>query len=527
MFGVAVLAVVGITAAGVAVVRSEFSGWTSPFRPAQQAQARKPYASEVARAYLDAFSRGDAQAAAVLTDDPVAAELVLGTVLSRMAAQSIDIAFDGVQVGSGVVDGRFRVRWHFPQRHSWGYANHLTLLENAEGWVVRWTPALVHPALRSGHALAVRTRSGRPAVLDADGKAIAVWRGDRAQAVSGYPVPVMFPGLAGVAQDRVADDWAVVLVDEAGHKIKVLYGKDPATTRPLRSTIKEALQRAAQKAVDTAAGAATLVALKPSTGDILAVAQNRGAEPVALSGLYPPGSVFKMATAAAALKSGATSVATRLGCPGEVTIGGRTIANDDRFDLGKVALRTAFARSCNTTFARLAADLTSAELVEAADRLGLNADFAVPGVATELGTVVPADTEVQRIEDGIGQGDVVVTPFGAALMAATVSAGRAVVPKLWNDIETSVLSGYRAPDQATIRALRSMMRAVVTGGTATALRPFGAIHGKTGTAETEGKAHGWFVGYSRDLAFSVLAEQAGSSDAAVDVTADFLRALPR
>lgn len=50
MFGVAVLAVVGITAAGVGVVRSEFSGWTSPFRPAQQAQARKPYASEVARA---------------------------------------------------------------------------------------------------------------------------------------------------------------------------------------------------------------------------------------------------------------------------------------------------------------------------------------------------------------------------------------------------------------------------------------------------------------------------------------------
>ncbi|MFP3468011.1 penicillin-binding transpeptidase domain-containing protein, partial [Leifsonia sp. SIMBA_070] len=77
------------------------------------------------------------------------------------------------------------------------------------------------------------------------------------------------------------------------------------------------------------------MAISPSTGGILAVAQNDAANkegPIALTGLYPPGSTFKTVTTAAALTSGAVTPQTQLPCPGRATIEGRTIPNEDEFD---------------------------------------------------------------------------------------------------------------------------------------------------------------------------------------------------
>lgn len=532
LFGVAVVAVLGIAAAGVGILRSELSGFRSPFRSAEQATDRKPYASEVAKAYLDAFARGDVEAAAALTDNPLAAAETLRAVRAGLRPDSVDTVFGGVEVAPAVVDGRFRVRWTFSAGRSWSYGSTLTLLENDEGWLVRWSPTLVHPALREGQSLVLRTRAGRPAVVDAGGDPLLVWRGTKAVPAEDSAAPILTSGLATVAQDRSPDEWAVVVTDRERRKLRVVHGRDPAARRPLRATLRLDVQRAAQRAVDPASGPAALVALRPSTGDILAVAQNAaaGERPMALSGLRPPGSTFKLATAAATVDSGTAGVATRLECPGEATIGTRTLRNDGGFDLGRVALRTAFARSCNTTFGRLAAKLTSAELVAGADALGLGADFAIPGIATEAGTVVPAGSQVQRVEDGIGQGDVLATPFGAALMVATVAEGAALTPRLWQDDElgTSVLTGYRAPSPAVTRALRGLLRAVVTGGTARSLAPLGTVYGKTGTAESDGGGpHGWFAGYRGDVAFAVLVERAGSASPALAVAGDFLRDLPR
>ncbi len=96
---------------------------------------------------------------------------------------------------------------------------------------------------------------------------------------------------------------------------------------------------------------AAIVALRPSTGAVLAVAQNAPADAqgaIALTCLYPPGSTFKTVTTSAALQAGKVTPDTVLPCPGTENIEGRQIPNDDNFDLGSVPLHSAFAHSCNT-----------------------------------------------------------------------------------------------------------------------------------------------------------------------------------
>jgi cell division protein FtsI/penicillin-binding protein 2 len=285
------------------------------------------------------------------------------------------------------------------------------------------------------------------------------------------------------------------------------------------------VQRAAQAAVDKQDLPTMLVAIQPSTGDLLAVAQNSSVDagPVALQGQFAPGSTFKVATATALLDAG-TGIGTIVPCPGSATVGQRTVRNAD-FDLGDVPLRTAFAQSCNTSFALAAADLPLDALPRAANQLGLGADFVIPGIDTEVGGVPVAVDAVQQVENSIGQGQVQVSPFGLAMMSATVAAGRAVTPRLWPDRATEVTTGYEAPSPGVIRSLRTMMREVVTGGRATELAGLGRVYGKTGTAETTGSAHGWFTGYRDDLAFAVLVQDGESSSTAVAVTSSFLAGL--
>jgi len=295
------------------------------------------------------------------------------------------------------------------------------------------------------------------------------------------------------------------------------------------STLRVQMQKAAQAAVDTQQAPAMLVAIQPSSGDILAVAQNAaaGTEPTALNGLFPPGSTFKIATATALLEAGVANPATVVPCPGVTTVGQRTIENDNGFELGDVPLHTAFARSCNTTFAEQSAKLPPAALPAAANQFGLGADFDIPGITTEAGSVPDPANNAEQVEDSIGQGRVQASCFGMALVATTVAAGEARAPRLWRDLQTTVTTSYQAPPSGVTASLRSMMREVVTSGTATALASNGTVFGKTGTAEVGGTAapHGWFAGYRGDLAFATVVVNAGTSKTAVNVTGTFLGAL--
>lgn len=323
--------------------------------------------------------------------------------------------------------------------------------------------------------------------------------------------------------------WSVVTMNANGVDTDVLT-ETPSQPAPSFSlSVDRNVQNAAQRAVDLRPDQTMMVVLRPSTGAILAIAQNKAADrdgPVATIGQYPPGSVFKTVTAAAAMSTGIATPDTVLPCPSRITIGERMIPNYNLFTVGDVPMITAYERSCNTSFATIASRLPGTALHNAAMKFGIGPGYTIAGLPTFTGSVPPADELVQRTEDGIGQGKVVVSPFGMALMAATIAHGSLPVPYLIAGRPTTVEGGGDAPDPQVIAGLRAMMRRVVTGGTAERIADQGEVYGKTGEAEVEGGSHSWFVGYRGDMAFATLLVKGGSSDNAVAVTRDMFAALP-
>lgn len=336
-------------------------------------------------------------------------------------------------------------------------------------------------------------------------------------------------GLSDLWQQRTdaAGGWAVTAETAAG--AKRVGGQDAQPVGDIASTLDIGMQLAAENALAPLNTPAALVAIQPSTGHLLAVAQNAPADaqgPIALTGLYPPGSTFKTVTVSAALQSGEVTPDSVVACPGTENIEGRQIPNDDNFDLGEVPLHTAFAKSCNTTMGRLAVNLPPDGLTKAAAQLGLGIDFTAPGMTTVTGSVPEADTAALRVEEGIGQGKVTASPFGMALVAATLAHGSVPAPVI---VEGEPGKADREPEPlspAVDEQVQAMMRETITGGTATQLQDIPGLLGKTGTAEyiDDQHAHGWFVGIHGDVALAVFVSDAGSSGPAVDAAGRFLRA---
>ncbi|MFC7955903.1 penicillin-binding transpeptidase domain-containing protein [Rhodococcoides kroppenstedtii] len=331
--------------------------------------------------------------------------------------------------------------------------------------------------------------------------------------------------------DRVdgAAGWSVVAVNANGADVGVLTETAPEPVPSISISLDRPIQVAAQNAVNVSRDQAMMVVIQPSTGDILAVAQNEAADrdgPVASTGLYPPGSTFKIVTAGAAIAEGLATPGSTVPCPGRIVIGERSVPNYNEFSLGDVSMSTAFTRSCNTSFAKLASEMGPDDLTSAAAMFGIGPEYTVTGLPTESGSVPPAPDLVQRTEDGFGQGKVLVSTFGMALAAATVAHGSTPTPRLIQGEETAVEGDRPTVDPAVVDGLRGMMRSVVTSGTADRIADQGEVYGKTGEAEVDGGSHAWFVGYRGDLAFATLVVRGGSSDNAVAVTRDMFTALP-
>ncbi|MGB9302294.1 MAG: penicillin-binding transpeptidase domain-containing protein [Mycobacterium sp.] len=323
--------------------------------------------------------------------------------------------------------------------------------------------------------------------------------------------------------------WRVVSTNQNGVDVAVLHEVEGSPAPSVSITLDRAVQNAAQHAVDTRGGKAMIVAIKPSTGEILAIAQNAGADaegPLATTGLFPPGSTFKMITAGAAVDRDMATPNTMLGCPGHIDIGHRTIPNYGGFDLGVVPMSRAFASSCNTTFAELSSRMPPRGLTQAAAEYGIGLDYQVDGITTVTGSVPPTVDLAERTEDGFGQGKVLASPFGMALVAATVAAGKTPVPQLIAGRPTTVQGDSTPISPKMIDALRPMMRLVVTNGTAKEIAGCGEVFGKTGEAEFPGGSHAWFAGYRGDLAFASLIVGGGSSEYAVRMTKVMLDSLP-
>ncbi len=300
--------------------------------------------------------------------------------------------------------------------------------------------------------------------------------------------------------------------------------------QPLRTTIDPAIQTAADNALAGQAKPSALVAIRVSTGEVLAVSNgpDGGAYDLALTGQAPPGSTFKIVTTLALLEGGLTPD-TPVECAPTITVDGRTFHNAEEESFGLIPFHTDFARSCNTAFVSLAPRLSADSLHNAASSLGIGVPTSL-GISAYAGSVPVNTDSVDKAASAFGQGRVLASPLAITTATASVARGVRVAPRL-------VLSAPSAPAGAALPAgpiatLRDLMREVVTSGTGTALAgvPGLPVYGKTGTAEfgtgPNPPSHAWFTGWQGDIAFGVFV-QGGEfgGDTAAPIAARFLTAL--
>ncbi|MCD9622359.1 penicillin-binding transpeptidase domain-containing protein [Rhabdothermincola salaria] len=350
---------------------------------------------------------------------------------------------------------------------------------------------------------------------------------------------VPLPGGDEASAEEAAEDPAASPAGEtgttapAGEPVEV-FSSPPASGADVTVTLDEYVQLAADAAVDGAPRPTSLVAIRPSTGEVLA-ASNGGEGSAGLNqaflGQFPPGSTFKVVSTTALLGAG-LSPDEIVPCPPQLNVGGREFVNAEGGALGDVAFRVDFAQSCNTAFVSLADRITQAQLADAAGALGLAAEYPL-GVPNRGGEVPEASDVVEQAASMIGQGRVVTSPLGMAVVAASLGQGATVTPSFV--VEPAVASGSvpLPPLDPTVAAtVKALMGDVVTGGTATVLAdvPGEAVHAKTGTAEfgTEvpPRTHAWVIAVQGDLAVAVVVEDGGfGAQAAGPIVRDFLTAL--
>lgn len=306
----------------------------------------------------------------------------------------------------------------------------------------------------------------------------------------------------------------VEAVDANTGRSRTVFTAKPVAGEPLRLTLEPRLQLLAERILANVGPASAIVAIRPSTGALVAVANGPGNNGYndATYGRFAPGSTFKTVGSLALLKQGQTP-SSPVDCPTSVSVNGKVFTNDSFYPPsanGRITLATALANSCNTAFINERTRLGAHDLVDAAATLGMGVDHDL-GFPAYFGNVVPPTTETTKAADMIGQGQVLASPMTMATVMASVVAGHTVVPQLIPSVDPAQTSPepLTAGQDAT---LKQLLRGVVTGGTGIGLNdvPGPPVIAKTGTAEFDrsGKrlTHAWMIAGQGDLAVCVFVD---------------------
>jgi penicillin-binding protein A len=295
-----------------------------------------------------------------------------------------------------------------------------------------------------------------------------------------------------------------------------------------------------------AAGYGAVVAIEPSTGAVRVMASNAPYDPNrvpneidklfkekvstplvnrATQGRYPPGSTFKVVTAAAGLESGVITPETTIDAPGSIIDEGHELANDYNEDWGSISLDTALTNSVNTWFGQLGQKLGQDKLFTTMEKFGFGSippldlpeeEMLPSGVIGESNEILSRKDPVDLARVAIGQERLLATPLQIAMVAAAVANhGKLMKPQIWKrvvNVDGSVTktlkpSVYSEPISAkTAEELTTAMEGVVDEGTGTNAAISGVpVAGKTGTAETPGNEacgggveenQAWFMGFA-------------------------------
>jgi peptidoglycan glycosyltransferase len=394
-------------------------------------------------------------------------------------------------------------------------------------------------------------RRGR--ILAADGtvlaRSVSKGRGGDRRYVRRYPEGALFGhpiGYSFVQQgdsefEQYHNDELIGEESEFGSILDQLTGRNQEGNDVVTNLDPEA-QRVALNGLQ-AAGFGAVVAIEPSSGRVKVLASNPPYDPNlvpehleelnqdptsplfnrATQGQYPPGSTFKVVTAAAGLDSGAITPETAINAPGTLEVQGQPLANDFNQDWGSITLDTALTNSVNTWFAQLGEKVGEDTLFEYMEAFGFGSKPAIDLPSNQLSTsgVFAEEKRLGRNDPvdiarvAIGQERLLVTPLQDAMVAAAVAnGGHEMKPQIWSRVVdpdgrvTKRLdpSQYSQPiSEKTAAELTTAMEGVVNEGTGTNAAISGVpVAGKTGTAETpfnESCGGGdlnqaWFIGFA-------------------------------
>lgn len=402
--------------------------------------------------------------------------------------------------------GSAQLRWSWPVPGGpWIYTTSVPLsARSGNVWWPRWSPGIVIPGMNDAEQIAVTHSRGRRApILLSDHRPVGTLKLGGLTTSIEHADDAILGGVPGTN----------IMLLRRGEAPVELASFKPTNGRPLTLTINRAWQQKADAILNQVSPAAALVAIRPSTGAIVASAGNAatGASDLATWAHSAAGSTWKTVDSLALIRTRHFTPDSIVTCPLHYTLLGFQFKNDLYYPpsaLGNIPLRTAVANSCNTAMISQHAHLTYTDLKSAAETLGLTVDHQL-GFPAYFGQLPPPANEFVKAEDMIGQGDVLVSPMAMATDIATIEHGATVVP--W------MIQGHRPPRPAGIvpltatedRYLKTIFHQVVLTGTASGLLglPGGPIIAKTGTAEFiqngQDVNHTWMIAAQGDLAVCV------------------------
>jgi penicillin-binding protein A len=414
-------------------------------------------------------------------------------------------------------------------------------------WTSRWT--VFQAASLNNNPLNVRTlldelQIKRGRILAADGKTVLAMSvpGPQHTWNRSYPTRQLFSqpvGYSIAAQGRAAglelSDGPDLRGVQTG--LSSIFGQ--LSPRPVGDDVITTLDPKAQQlaAAQLAGRDGSVVALDPRTGAVLTMYANPtydsnkpDPKACAVPGClvnnstqagWPPGSTFKVVTAAAAIDSGKYTPSSTVNGDSPKTISGVPLQNDNNQSFGNIDLTTALTYSVNTVWAQVAQNVGRPTMTDYMKRFGFYSRPPLDYPTGQLRASVPVDfhghafspgspnEDIGRI--GIGQGGLLVTPLQMAMVAAAIANhGALMTPHLTakvvdqdgRTVKTIAPTVYQQVMKAsTAAALSQMMRRVVEEGTGTPAQLGGiSVAGKTGTASIgttgSGLTEPWFIGFA-------------------------------
>ena len=522
MTAAALAVVAGIAAVIVTVVLPGGNANTTGFVPTGDSAAQD--ADQITSAFLTAWQTGDLGQAARYTDRPAAATTALATYSKYLhlrkltaTAQSDTIAPSGTSstpresVGYAIKATVAASDGAKTLSGTWSYHAKLVTYQkqNSQLWYIAWAPDVLAPNLTATtHLAAVTVAPEVVAVNDASGNDVTSYKDAglttiarllERKAPPGQGTPGLYVEIQTAADQLVPNSQAVVIA--------------PNNIANLATTINAQAEGAARAAVATH-GNSAMVVIQPSTGKILAIANNAGYNDFALTAQVAPGSTMKVITSTALINSGVLTASSSVACPATYTVQGITYHNDDNETLpASTPFITDFAQSCNNAFSTQWPHLSGGGLARTAkEYFGLDQkwNIGISGLAASYFNAPASASGSELAQEAFGEGQLVASPIAMASVAATVDSGTFKQPILLPGTKQVTASALPA---STDTQLKEMMQAVVSSGTAAPIGFGPGVYAKTGTADIQGQEqpNSWLIAFdpSQDVAVASLVVNAG------------------